>query len=275
MKYSKEFKTLLDYKPDGYIGHGNPNAKILFIGQEPAIDCETNYEQYKFEIGGNAEQWRKITANNIGYESVDSSKIEFGSPLHPWANQQFQVRCEMRIGKIRKIRGEKGTAKTWYNYQKLINKIFELYSKDRRTMTKDDHLDFHRLSFHTDMSDAAYKKHSETIDGKRSVAERVSLLSSDFFRNFPIVIAAVGHFPRDTYGNEYFRAIFTVEYLGNEETERHEWINVSVRNDEAHPMLLIHTPQFSNAISNEYFDLTAKRVVDFANEHHINLMPAE
>lgn len=272
MKYSEEFKKILDYKPDGYIGHGNPNAKILFIGQEPAIDCKNNPKQYNHEIVGNAGQWRNITPAGIGYESIDSSKIEFGSPLHPWANQKFQIRSVMQNGEVK---GEEGTAKTWYNYQKLINKIFELYSEGRKAMTKDDHLDFHRLSFHTDMSDAAYKNHSESIEGKQSVSERVSLLSSDFFRNFPIVIAAVHNFPRDTYGDEYFGDIFGVEFLGNEETKRYEWINVSIRNDHNHPMLLIHTPQFSEAISDEYFDQIARRVVDFANEHHINLMPEE
>lgn len=272
MNYSKEFQTLLDCIPNGYIGHGNPNAKILFIGQEPSIDCKNNREQYVLEIAANAEQWRNIVANGIGYDSIDPSKIEFGSPLHPWANQKYQVRSVMQTGEIR---GEEGTAKTWYNYQKLVNKIFELYSKERKPMNKNDHLDFHRLSFHTDMSDAAYKKHSESVDSNQSVTERITLLSADFFRNFPIVIAAVGHFPRNTYGDEYFGDIFGVKFLGNEETEVYNWMNVNFRDDVAHPILLIHTPQFSEAISDEYLNQIAKRVVDFANEHHINLLPEE
>ncbi len=44
MKYSDEFKALVNYMLDGYIGHGNPNAKILFLGQEPAIDREANIQ---------------------------------------------------------------------------------------------------------------------------------------------------------------------------------------------------------------------------------------
>lgn len=272
MRYSKEFKALLDFVPDGYIGHGNPNAKILFIGQEPAIDRSGNTEQYEHEIARNAKQWRDIVNNGIGYDSIDHSKIEFGSPLHPWANQLFQVRSEMQNGDIK---GEKGTSKTWYNYQKLINKIFELYLEDRKVMTGNDFLDFHHLSFHTDMSDAALKSHCESPDGSRSVKDRVGIISSDFFRNFPIVIAAVGHFPRNTYGDDYFGDILGVEFLGNEETERYAWLNISVRNNEYNPMLLIHTPQFSDAISDRYLDQIAKRVVDFAREHNINLLPEE
>lgn len=272
MKYSKEFKALLDYVSKGYIGHGNPNAKILFIGQEPAINRETNAEQYEREIAGNAEQWQEIVREGIGYDSVDRSKIEFGSPLHPWANQKFQVRSVMQDGTIR---GEEGTAKTWYNYQKLINKIFELCREGRKTMNNTDYLDFHQLSFHTDMSDVAFENHSVSTEGRDSVARRAKILSGDFFRSFPIVIAAVGHFPRTVYGNEYFGDIFGVEFLGNESPECYSWMNVSVRNTDDNPMLLIHTPQFSDAISNGYLDQIAMRVADFAREHNINLLPEE
>lgn len=274
MKYSKEFKALIDSTNEDYIGHGNPNAKILFIGQEPAIDKKNNAAQYAHEIADNAEQWHNIVANGTGYDSIDPSKIEFGSPLHPWANQKFQVRSGS--DEAGNLKGEKGTARTWYNYQKLVNRILELYSKGRKPMNKNDHLDFHRLSFHTDMSDAAYKKHSESVDGKQSVTERVSLLSADFFRNFPIVIAAVGHFPRETYGDSYFGDIFGVEFNGNKGTVQDAWINVNIRNDKDNPMLLIHTPQFSGwRITNQYIDQIATVVVDFVREHKITLMPEE
>ena len=90
MEYPIEFKKLLDYIPKGYIGHGNPNAKILFIGQEPAIDPEANELQYHLEISGNAEKWKNIVSNRMGYETIDISKEVF-SPLHPYLNQKFQV----------------------------------------------------------------------------------------------------------------------------------------------------------------------------------------
>lgn len=41
------------------------------------------------------------------------------------------------------------------------------------------------------------------------------------------------------------------------------------------PTFLIHTPQFSNTISDKYPGQIAKRVVDFARTHNINLMPEE
>lgn len=270
MKYPKEFKFLLNQMSMGYIGHGNPNAKILFIGQEPAIDRDIDAQDYKRDIACNVEQWKDIISTGTGYESVDNTKIEFGSPLHPWANQKYQVRSKLPNAIIR---GKEGTSRTWYNYQKLINKIYEAYSNDRRPMTKDDYLDFHRLSFHTDMSAAAFKNHYRTDEGRSSVKERKALFSSDFFCDFPIVIAAVGHFPRDTYGNAFFEDIFEVEFIGNDETGSGMWMNVSLRDNENNPMLLIHTPQFGGAITDQYLDNMAKRIVDYAKEHQINLWP--
>lgn len=41
------------------------------------------------------------------------------------------------------------------------------------------------------------------------------------------------------------------------------------------PTFLIHSPQFSNTISDKYPGQIAKRVVDFAKTHNINLMPEE
>ena len=283
MKYSKEFNALIDSTTEDYIGHGNPNAKILFIGQEGASDPEASTEEdgrndYLRSIKGNREDWSRNIQEGIGYDNLPEcctpDTLKNYNPLYPYKGQKFQVRSGS--DEAGTLKGEKGTARTWYNYQKLINRIFELYSAERKPMTKDDDIDFHRLSFHSDMSAVASMKHSpKNEDGAASVIKRVSLLSSDFFRSFPIVIAAVGHFPRETYGNSYFGDLFGVEFLGNEETELYNWMNVSVRNDEAHPMLLIHTPQFSDAISDRYIEQIAKRVVDFAIEHKINLFPEE
>ena len=270
MKYSNDFKALLESYAEGYIGHGNPNAKILFIGQEPALNPNVKDNRWADEIVNNASQWKKLVEDSIGYDSIDHNKIEFGLPLHPWANQKFQVRSVMQDGNVR---AHEGSARTWYNYQKLINRIFELYTSARKKLRPDDYLDFHRLSFHTDMSDQPLLNHKITTLATNAVAKRVSLLSSDFFHSFPIVIAAVGHFPRDTYGDAYFGDVFGVEYIGNEENEPKAWMNVSIRDSNDSPMLLIHTPQFGDAITDRYINQIAERIVNFACERKINLLP--
>ena len=112
----------------------------------------------------------------------------------------------------------------------------------------------------------------------KSVLNRVVLLSTDFFRKFPIVIAAVGHFPRDVYktlsiAKPYFEDVFGVE-LSDTINEGKLWVNFNYKLND-NPKMLVHCPQFSASISNAFIELIANRVVDFANENHINLLPEE
>lgn len=284
MKYSDEFKSLVVSTTENYIGHGNPNAKILFIGQEGASDPEAAIEEdgrndHSRSLESNRKDWIHNIQLDVGYdnisESCTSDTLKNYNPLFPYKGQKFQVRSGSE--ECKNLRGEAGTSRTWYNYQKLINRVFELILNERKPLNKESDLGFHQLSFHTDMSAVASKKHNHgrKEDAAKSIVKRVSLLSSDFFRNFPIVIAAVGHFPKETYGDKYFREIFSVEYQGNKGMIPGKWLNVNIRNDEECPMLLIHTPQFASAISDAYIDQIAKCVVTFASKHHIKLMPEE
>jgi len=267
MEYNKSFKELLNTQHlDGYIGHGNPNAKILILGQEPAQDFGS--ENYMHEIAGNQAQWLDIVGRNVGYESISFDIERFGSPLWPWANQRFAVRTELRKTKDGNtepiVRGAHGTAKTWYNYQKLIYGIL------KRELVKNGQLEFHKYSFHTDMSAQASKKHGK-IDkdaAKESVYKRATeLFSADFFRHFPIIIAPVGHFPKDFYGDDYFHAAFGVEFRPDESKD---WINVNIRKDDNHSQILIHCKQIAYA-SNKYIEEIANIARNFAEKQKINL----
>lgn len=283
---------MIDATTENYIGQGNPNAKILFLGQEGASNPNASLEEdgrndYRRSIERNHEDWIRNIQEGIRYDNLPEcctpDTLKNYNPLFPYKGQKFQVRYETRKKNEpgKKItRGEKGTARTWYNYQKLINRIFELISSERKTMTKDDDIDFHRLSFHTDMS--AYTsmkhKHENKEAAYKSVLNRVPFLSNEFFRHFPIVIAAVGHFPRDVYKTLsitklYFEDVFGLE-LSDIVNEGKLWVNFNYKLN-GNPKLLVHCPQFSASISDAFIALIAKRVVDFAHEHHINLMPEE
>lgn len=268
MDYSEEFKSLLRETSEGYIGHGNPNAKILILGQEPAID--RNHEaypgQYNMEIATNAQQWDELVANSIGSELVKPDTSGFGLPLHPWPIQKYQIQSGSE--KKGNIRGNEGTARTWYKYQTIINLILG------EQISKEDHLTFYRKSFHTDMSDESAKKHTDTSDSSAvSVERRIKLLEHPFFRTFPVVIAAVGNFPRDAYGDEYFGRVFGVQFIGNQSGESLPWLNVSMR-DGDNPQLLIHCQQVSAPLRNAYFERIAEIVKDFADKYNIDLNPS-
>lgn len=292
MYYSKEFKALIGSTTESYIGHGNPNAAILFIGQEGASDPEVAIEEdgrndYKRSIESNREDWNRNIQEGIGYEALPIActpeTLKNYNPLFPYKGQKFSYR--RKSGKKDEngnniYYGREGTAPTWCNYQKLVNRIFELISSERKPLTKDDCIDFHRLSFHTDMSAYASLKHNHKNKeaAYKSVLNRVVLLSTDFFRKFPIVIAAVGHFPRDVYktlsiAKPYFEDVFGVE-LSDTINEGKLWVNFNYKLND-NPKMLVHCPQFSASISNAFIELIANRVVDFANENHINLLPEE
>lgn len=292
MYYSKEFKALIGSTTESYIGHGNPNAEILFIGQEGASEKDKDKEldgrnDYDRSIENNRKDWNRNIQEELGFEALPIActpeTLKYYNPLFPYKGQKFQVRYETisKKEKNKKItRGEKGTARTWYNYQKLLNRIFELISSERKPLTKDDCLDFHRLSFHTDMSAYASLKHKHENKeaAYKSVLNRATLLSSNFFRHFPIVIAAVGHFPRDvyktlSYTKPYFEEVFEIESFETV-NEGKLWVNYNYKLN-GNPKLLVHCPQLSASISNAFIDQIARRVVDFATEHHINLMPDE
>lgn len=289
MNFSDDFKSLLIKTSEGYIGHGNPNAKILFLGQEPALDREIPEQaaRYQIEIKLNREEWKQIVNRGDDYCQIEryvanfdwrNQRPEFLSPLNPWPLQKFQIRTEKREkrktscgnaeNKLVSVRGEKGTARTWYRYQTLINYIFE------ENLSREKELTLHRKSFHTDMSDAAYRQHDVTKnDSKASVIKRIQLLKQPFYHAFPVVIASVGNFPRNTYGDGYFGEVFGVQYIGNQAGENLPWINVSVR-DGHNPQLLIHCQQVSAPLRNAYLERIAEIVRDFANKHNVDLNPS-
>ena len=178
------------------------------------------------------------------------------------------VRSEMKNekGEIIKTKGAAGTAKTWYNYQKLVYRILD------KEIICGSALYFHQLSFHTDMSAEASKRHGdiEFSNAKESVKKRAeTLFSLPFFRKFPIVIAPVGHFPRDIYGDSYFHDAFGMNYCPN---ESEDWININIREDSEYPQLLIHCKQIAYA-SNHYLDRIAEIASTFVKEHGIQLIP--
>lgn len=81
MKYQEEFihfvsnDTKLGLESSyalNLIGWGNPNAKILIIGKEPAIDIgsESGRLQYKTEIDNNRQDWLNNIEREIGFDNV-------------------------------------------------------------------------------------------------------------------------------------------------------------------------------------------------------------
>ncbi len=93
ISYSPEFKEALTKcnKEDLYLGEGNPNAKILIIGQECALNTErlkekgwikpdqrlplTWQEKEELVMKCNLSAWDSVLANNIQIEQIEEKKM--------------------------------------------------------------------------------------------------------------------------------------------------------------------------------------------------------
>ena len=93
MKHTNEFKKLIDenINDEQYIGLGNPNAKILFVGKEAGLEIGTKL------IDGSAKSWKEHNDYSIRYFPVEE-KLKNGN--HTW--QKYQKLYELIINESSK-----------------------------------------------------------------------------------------------------------------------------------------------------------------------------
>ncbi|MCQ2607052.1 MAG: hypothetical protein MJ204_11015 [Bacteroidales bacterium] len=225
--YRPEFIDLLKNPrwQNAYIGQGNPNAKILIIGREHGFD---SIEQRHLEIEENYNQWIRIISGE------DFSELGY-SPRHCYAQRRQEFRIAPTTG---------GTSATWFVYQKMVNAIIP----HRMVLNK---LDFFKYSFITEFSainrgNNSHNNETDIVATATSIAERTPLLSSSFYRSFPIVILSCGD-----YFDHYkinIEEMFNVKWegytrevvLGN---GKKAWLNMHYSYDRKR--IVIHTWQAS------------------------------
>lgn len=265
MNYSEEFKKLVSKSDpnnnNDYIGTGNPNAKILIVGKECAINSEIEKNQLKGEVEENIIKWiNNIKNPNTIIENWngDSNNI---NPLFPYKGQKFNIYNEKRNS------GKGGTSSTWYYYQKLYNKIKET------TQNLHTEINFHDDVFITELNanPSNYSKDQNKEIRKNSIKERSNIFfKSDFIQNFPIVILATSHYTREH--NIDICKLFDVDFIGitnliDENTQ--QWYNIHINKEKT--KLLIHTKQLSMNISDKLLDKIANEIKLFAKENNIKL----
>lgn len=230
-KFRKLINTLDEQRRNEefkYIGTGNPNADILIIGKETSIN-KVDADQYKREMLNNFHDWKTMSIYN---PSEVKNYFENGdySPLYPYKGQIFNI----DNGK------NKGTSRTWYNYQKLYNLI--CYKPDN------SNIDFHENIFITEVNSTPSRRTKDA--NTSSICERKdTLLKSEFINDFPIVIiSGVGYFEISETRNEteeIFNVKFKTKEIADEREKQPYWIHWS----EDGSKLLINTYQLSIGIS--------------------------
>ena len=265
------FEQLLTTTEEGreYVGCGNPNACILIIASEVAIS--PNEERYKWEISDNNLLWRKWMKDGIVETIVhdgviyDISKF---SPRFPYKGQKYSVRSEVKKkDDVLHTRSVSGTSRTWYNYQKLMDKVRGV------NRSKADLLDLHNVCFTSELSTSCAKKSNEVDEKERkdSISRRAGtsnrFFSSDFFQAFPIVIVA-----SKSYIGRY-RGVFSVEDLFGlpaDSKKSYDGFYTYSRQGDS-PKLLICCRHFASHLSDSYIDEIASAIREFKNKNNIQV----
>lgn len=210
-----------------YIGMGNPNAKILIIGREPAHDLESEKGRnaHHQDIELNRENWKNLIEGNPCEGRCN--------PRRPFPNQRCFKQNEFG----------QGTAMTWVNYQKLIDLIL-LREYDMPYSIRP--VDFHDYCFHTDISSAsAPNKHEVDRETKKSsVRDRsCELFSHPFFLQFPLVILNIGKdvAPKGYVPLEWCREVMKFPDVKQIQEKPMLWLNKDAENHR----ILLHTTNIS------------------------------
>lgn len=248
MVYPNDFINLVETTKEDLIGWGNPVAKILIIGCEPATPIDL-FDNIKREITHNRDQWLANLHNSSNLEKWVENKdpminpcktLEFGydnfNPRHPYCRQ---------INSFFHLRG--GTSRTWWNYQKLVDNL-------RGTTTHHRDLNFFNHAFVTDLSDVNAPKSIEVKfeEKEKAIRRRKEVLfTHPFFHNFPIIIVACGHYVKqfDIKLNELFK----IPYIKMEYDKNDVWINLHKSIDNK---VLLHTQHLTarGLKINDYID---------------------
>lgn len=245
MKYTQEFEELLKIcqKNSQYVGLGNPNAKILFVGKEAAL--------------------------KVGTEHTDGSADSF-------KNNDYSISFKPNID-FEKEKKLLNYRHTWQKYQKLYELIFQKLAVEIKSKEKYE-ITFVENVFTTELSDLAAlntktAKKNKDFEVNLSFRKKV-FWKSNFIKQFPIVVifASDNKYIETTKGEvcELFGVNFShhlkCEKLGN------IWVHFSKKENEIYPKLVVHTRQLTNGASNDLIDKIASIITDFIKKHSINMI---
>ena len=154
MSYKESFTRLInELEDDDYIGLGNPNSKILFIGKEPGMPL--------------------------------NSELEHGCVKHWKSGINYSDRFDPIEDNIRKL------GHTWQRYQKLYNSIATRIGNHKQQNSKYE-ITFVEDVFTTEFSQlpAPNSKLAKSHPEFKSQLEKrkESFFKSDFIREFQIVL---------------------------------------------------------------------------------------
>ena len=257
MIYNENFKKCVDNAISTqnnslyYIGTGNPNAKILIVGKELAIDPR-NSGQIETEINKNIEQWQENIKENFSSDNLKYySEGRDNNPLFPYKGQK-RIRNKNKNG---------GTSNTWLNYQKLHDNIY---------CTKALEINFHKDFFLTEINQHPSQSSQEQDNNQRNESiecRKKFIHDSDFFQSFPITILTCKAYIAESQLQQLFIKGLTKGRAVLDEKGNHCTIYYSEDNSKA----VIYTRQLSNSLKKELLEKISSEIQGFCNKNKISL----
>lgn len=154
-----------------YIGFGNPNSDILFIGKEKAFDIMNSPELLLHESVNNTLQWELLAKSKKENKEIDSLNFKEEGDKNRFNPRFPQL---YHTGKIK-------SRNTWGMYAGLVNQLIP-----GQTISKDGESDFNFFN-HCFMTELNFKP-SKYSKGYALSKIRKELLQDQFFKNFKYVI---------------------------------------------------------------------------------------
>lgn len=233
--YNKEFKELVkkavkgsnlfydfekEKKPNPfYIGFGNPNSKILIVGQEKAIK-DGDEAALDSESIQNPYQWEKIINEEItDLEYIFNKERLFKNPLHPYT-------------------GKPSKGNTWNQYQKLVELVYPEIKEEKINNS------FFLKSFITEVN---HEVSTTKLGNQRNIV-REKFIDHNFYKQFAITILAAG----DYLTNKEIEYKFDVKFHSDNSEPYKRCILFKDKNEKR---ILVNTRQMSNF----YFDGQTKK----------------
>ena len=269
MEYSKEFRELLEIAEkfnQTYVGHGNPNAKILIVANEPAADINTDFGKElidrdlirnRIQLDENISKEQDQDSLEECFNNDDTVDWNRFNPLWPFKGQRY---CQIRFKKGTNKPSnpdKRPTSRSWKQYQKLVDMIYDKEHECKRK--QNEILDFFKQAFVMDFS-AEYGKTSKDIDSKLredSISARLPLFKSAFISHFPVIIVAAGHYIHDIKTLNDLRKVFSgFEDVKVRREDEFGWRNIHKSQDGKR--ILIHTKHFASSVNDPYLKEIAK-----------------
>lgn len=252
MKYPDSFINLIKYclaeHPNTYIGTGNPDGKILFVGKQCAIDKDNEPEMYAQEITNNLSDWEKnlpsfYHSNGTQFNDVDlwvnpTNNPATYNPLYPYKGQIYGV--AKKIGGV--ISNPSVTCSTWY----YIQKLYDLIRGKSYGI-----IDLHEECFITELNQetSKYSSHQTKEETQNNIDIRRWIFKELFFNKFPITIFACG----EKHLNEYTGGIIDImdsRWVMHLVRTTSSGETYTVYKSRSNAQILILTQQFGQNVSN-------------------------